>query len=260
MSNDLVTVVINNCNLLTWPKAMVERIEKFGQLAQIVIVDNGSSYEPLLDWYENTPHEVIRLPNLGHTAPWHPKVKDAIKTDFYVVSDPDLDLSSTPTDSLPYLMDCLMRFRHFRKVGLGLSFDDVPPESRYYEHVNSFEARFWRLPLIGGRLRAAPVDTTFAIYHKTIAHEYFIGGARTDQPYAARHHPWSVVNADAEFEYYLSRVNNSSSYKNIVSQPRQSPRGSGAHDRAGTMEVEHRRNEKCYCGSGLRYKHCHGAR
>jgi hypothetical protein len=50
-----VTVIINNCNLLTWPRAMVAEIETFTDLAAILIVDNGSTYPPLLGWSRLRP-------------------------------------------------------------------------------------------------------------------------------------------------------------------------------------------------------------
>lgn len=66
-SNLKVTVVINNRNLLTWPREMVSRIERYENLAGIILVDNDSSYPPLLEWYQTLSHPVIRLDgNLGH--------------------------------------------------------------------------------------------------------------------------------------------------------------------------------------------------
>src|SRR5258706_6262139 len=83
-----VTVIINNCNLLTWPRAMVAAIEGFADLDSILIVDNGSSYPPLLDWYASVAHPVVRLANLGHTAPWTPQGKARVKTRYHVVTPP----------------------------------------------------------------------------------------------------------------------------------------------------------------------------
>jgi hypothetical protein len=211
-----VTVILNNCNLLAWPRAMVRAIEEFDQLAEILIVDNGSTYEPLLAWYEAVGHPVIRLPNVGHTAPWLPEVKERVKTDLYVVTDPDLDLARTPRDCLRHLAECLARYPAAKKIGLGLEIDDVPPASPYFAHVNRLEKSYWSLAPLPGGVRPAPVDTTFAIYHKALLDEYAVRGGRTDRPYTARHLPWSVIEPDAEFRYYLDHANRSSSYKLFV--------------------------------------------
>jgi GT2 family glycosyltransferase len=217
-----VTVIINNCNLLTWPRAMVAAIEGFADLDSILIVDNGSTYPPLLDWYAGVAHPVVRLANLGHTAPWTPEVKARVKTRYYVVTDPDLDLAETPRDCLGHLRACIERYPEAGKIGLGLRIDDVPPQSPYYAHVNQLEKSYWNLPLLEGGVRPAPVDTTFAIYDKRLLDRYWVCGGRTDHPYTARHLPWSVVERDAEFQYYLDHATSSSSYKTIVSS--QAPR------------------------------------
>ncbi|HXF79604.1 MAG TPA: glycosyltransferase [Usitatibacter sp.] len=212
-----VTVVINNRDLLSWPRAMVGAIEKFEGLGEIVIVDNGSTYEPLLDWYASIPHTVVRLPNIGHTAPWSDEARTHIKTRFYVVSDPDMGLEETPRDCLRHLQACLARYQRAYKIGLGLRIDDVPPQSPFYAHVNRLERGYWQLPLFDGGVRPAPVDTTFALYDKKLLHRYVVGGGRTDHPYTARHLPWSVVEPDAEFRYYLEHADPTfSGYKKLT--------------------------------------------
>jgi hypothetical protein len=59
-----VTVIINNCNLLTWPRVMVAAIEGFADLDSILIVDKGSTYPPLLDWYASRRARGHDLPHL----------------------------------------------------------------------------------------------------------------------------------------------------------------------------------------------------
>jgi len=201
-----VTVVINNRDLLAWPRAMVAAIETFEKLAEIVIVDNGSTYAPLLDWYAGVPHKVVRLSNRGHTAPWSDEARAHIGTRFYVVSDPDMGLAETPKDCLVHLQECLARHARAGKIGLGLRIDDVPHESPYFDHVNRLERAYWQLPASGDGVRAAPVDTTFALYDKKLLHRYAVGGGRTGHPYTARHLPWSVVHPDDEFRYYLDHA------------------------------------------------------
>lgn len=218
-----VTVVINNRDLLTWPRAMVGAIESFEGLAEILIVDNGSTYEPLLDWYSGLSHGVVRLANLGHTAPWSDEARARVKTRFYVVTDPDMGLDDTPRDCLPHLQRCLARHQRAGKIGLGLRIDGVPRESPYYDHVNGLERGYWQLPLFKDGVRPAPVDTTFALYDKKLLHRYVVGGGRTDHPYTARHLPWSVVEPDAEFRYYLEHADEAfSSYKKVARAARAS--------------------------------------
>jgi hypothetical protein len=213
-----ITVVINNRNLLTWPKKMVEHISKYSSLAEIIVVDNGSTYEPLLDWYSVSPHKIIRRENIGHYAPWIPEINTQIKTDFYVVTDPDLDISLTPLDTLEHLAMLLIRFKELGKIGLSLDITSVPKESPYYDHVNSHEKRFWDLPVTSGLVRLAPVDTTFAIYNKRLLNSYKITGGRSVAPYFARHMPWEIIEPSAEFQFYINTANQSSSYNSFMAK------------------------------------------
>ena len=213
-----VTVVINNRNLLTWPKEMVSCIEQFDNLHEIVIVDNDSTYEPLLQWYREIKHRVIRLDrNIGHRAPFTPEILSQIGTDHFVVTDPDLGLLNVPKDAL-IVMQSFLDSQPVEKVGLSLEYRTVPKASPYYKHVNTWEKHLHRTPLIANGLRQSPVDTTFAMYSKKKRTDYFIGGARMDWPYIARHYPWEVIVPDAEFKYYLDRANGSSSYTGFVNK------------------------------------------
>jgi hypothetical protein len=145
-----------------------------------------------------------------------PDINKKIKTDFYVVTDPDLDLTDVPANTLRHLQECLVRFPGAGKIGLGLDIDCVPVDSPYYAHVQSHERKFWDLPLIENLVRPAPVDTTFAIYHKQLINRYVICGGRTDHPYVAKHIPWAIIDRGDEFNFYLQSANKSSSYKAFV--------------------------------------------
>lgn len=212
-----VTVIINNRDLLEWPRRMVQHLERLPGVAEIVILDNGSSYRPLMAWYRTIPHRVLFLENLGHTAPWTSGVLDTIGTDLYVVTDPDLDLSALPDDTLAHLAGLLERHPSLGKVGLSLATDGIPAESPYRDHVAKYE----RLPQERASgpegLIAMPVDTTFALHDRRVLREYKICGMRTPAPYVARHEPWHVVKPEGDFAYYLDHVEGrSSSYRDFT--------------------------------------------
>lgn len=192
---------------------MCEAISQLDSLHEILILDNGSTYPPLLAWYAECPYHIIRMPNIGHTAAWQPNVQKEIRTDFYVVTDPDLDLSGLPQDTLNHLRAMLLKHPEQGKIGLSLEIDDYTPDLPFYPINAHVEASYWQAPLLEPGLRRAPVDTTFAIYHKRIMSEYRICGCRTERPYTARHLPWYVRDPDEEFTYYLLHANDSSSFK-----------------------------------------------
>ena len=84
-------VIINNRDLLTWPKAMVEKIKSYKNVGEIIIVDNDSTYPPLLEWYAANPCRIARLNrNVGHAAPWMANITKNINSEYYVVSDGEI--------------------------------------------------------------------------------------------------------------------------------------------------------------------------
>jgi glycosyltransferase involved in cell wall biosynthesis len=212
-----VTVIINNRDLLEWPRAMVADISRMKGLREIIILDNGSTYKPLLSWYRTLPHRVEFLENTGHTAPWICGVLDSIDTDLYVVTDPDLDLSQLPDDTLLVMAELLARNPELGKIGLSLCTDGIPAESPYAEHVAQYARVLPTLARNADGLVPMPVDTTFAIHDRRVLSTYKICGARMPAPYEVRHLPWEVVKPEGDFLYYIDHVEGrSSSYRDFT--------------------------------------------
>lgn len=213
-----IPVIIMNRDLLTWTKAMVEKIKQFDNVGEIIIVDNDSTYEPLIQWYNTNPCKIIYTQkNLGHTSAWSSGVVDSLDCDYYVVTDPDLGLDDIPNDALTYLYDNLIKNK-LDKIGFGLEWKCITRQSQYYNHLMTYEKTRWDESRIkDGIYLDIPIDTTFALYTKK---HYYIGGASTGNPYVAKHFPWYLSqeerNNNEEFMFYINRANNSSSYKNYL--------------------------------------------
>jgi len=111
-------IYINNRNFLTWPKKMSEILLNQGH--DVYIVDNASTYEPLLEWYNQQKDiKIIKLGiNSGHNSPWTHKIIDT--SDYYVVTDPDLDISTVPSNWDEVLISGIKQF-NVEKAGLSLS-------------------------------------------------------------------------------------------------------------------------------------------
>lgn len=210
-----IPVIVNNRNLLTWPKSMIEKIQTYEDVGEIIIVDNNSTYPPLLEWYNKHPCTVIRLDeNAGHTAPWVSRVIERLKSEYYIVTDSDMGLDNTPDNTLLYLKEKL-DYLSLDKVGLGLDWRIVKPEAMYYNWMINHERVRWETSKKTQNVAIdVTIDTTFALYKKQ---EYFIGGGSTMAPYTARHFPWeySMLDyaKDEEFRYYIDHVSNSCSFK-----------------------------------------------
>lgn len=215
-----IPVIINNRNLLTWVRAMVGRIKKYDGVGDIIIVDNASTYEPLLEWYDTSPCDIVFKENLGHYGAWNSGVAASLDCRYYVVTDPDMGLEGTPDDTLLYLRSRLESNIKLGKVGLGLEWEDVPESSVYYRHLQTYEKPRWENSPVtsDGVYTGVQVDTTFAMY--PFGAGYFIGGGSTPKPYTAKHFPWFYTvaerEADAEFMYYLKHASASCSYKRFL--------------------------------------------
>ena len=83
---------------LTPLAALVQWLERTG-CECIYLLDNDSAWPPLLEYYERSPHSVIRLGvNAGHLAPWELGIVERYaRHERYVVTDPDV----VPDDSCP---------------------------------------------------------------------------------------------------------------------------------------------------------------
>ena len=213
-----IPVIINNRNFLTWPKAMVERIKEYDGVGEIIIVDNDSTYPPLLEWYATNPCRIEKLDtNVGMGAPWVSGVVKQLNGAPYVLTDPDLGLEETPDDTLLYLLDKLNTLQ-LDKVGLGLDWQIVEKKSPYYERLNLYEKSRWNnSPVKDDVYTEVQIDTTFALYNVDY---YFIGGGSTTFPYVARHYPWEFSIEEArnseEFMYYMDNATSASSYKTLI--------------------------------------------
>jgi hypothetical protein len=205
-----VKVFINNRDRLTWPRRLAETVAREPR-CEVVIVDNASTYPPLLDWYAQCPFRVVRLAeNLGHEAPWKSGVIDAEAGPLYGVTDPDLDLSAVPGDWLDVLASGLAAYPGVAKVGLSLAISDLPADAPLRAEVLAWERTAWTNRL-DERFWISRVDTTFALHAReriqTGQPRWRDRALRADHPYTARHLPWYLTPGSVPEEevYYLSR-------------------------------------------------------
>lgn len=238
-----IPVIINNFNLLTYPKKMVRILLDWDGVGEIFIVDNNSTYRPLLDWYQliksHKRVNVIRCnSNFGHTAPWAMELPKQLTRQFqcryFVITDPDLDLSGCPADTLTQMIDQYRtlpygsydyqaragdpfagaKISYRMKIGLGIRIDDVPADALFYTEM---ETRYHEQPMHGDLVQLAPVDTTFALYDSVYGVRAGVGGVRMVEPFEVRHLPYyftaETLKQDDEYRNYLATANYSSSTK-----------------------------------------------
>lgn len=190
-----IPIYIISFNRLSYLKSLVSWLEKAG-CANIHIVDNASTYPPLLDYLAQTKHTVHRMEkNYGHTVLFDaPEFKDVVDNQYFVLSDPDiLPVEDCPSDFMRFLYGVLERFPNVTKAGISLKLDDLPDHYALKETVIKWESAFYKKALKGTSpaLYKAPIDTTFALYRpRKEWKKGFAEAIRTGFPYQARHLPW----------------------------------------------------------------------
>jgi len=208
-----IPVIVNVRDRLTPLKALVEWLEHAGH-ERLVLLDNFSTYEPLLEYLRSSPHTVWWTGvNNGARAFWHYGLSspDArrVGTDWFVYTDPDcVPIEDCPLDAVPHLHELLERYPDVPKAGLGLSLADVSLDMRDYHHEKNLlgpNPPHWKGQLEPGVYHSW-IDTTFALYRPGSGHG--LPSIRTTYPYECRHlsPSWYPDLADEESDYYLAHA------------------------------------------------------
>lgn len=202
-----IPIIINNRNRLTFLLQLIKSLEVRGYY-NIYIIDNNSSYTPLLEYYKKCPYHIFRLDsNVGHLALWKTKIYKRFINDFYVYTDPDVvPVEECPDDFLLFFVESLKKHKFAQKVGFSLKIDDLPDSFSKKKEVIKWERRYFETKA-DDQLYLAQVDTTFALYRPWANNgaNYCVQTFRTAYPYSARHMPWYInsSNLPEEEQYYL---------------------------------------------------------
>jgi hypothetical protein len=189
----------------------------------ITIIDNQSTYQPLLDWYKQSDLDVFYntvtpnsnqafkdLISIGHT-----KFCDIIK-DWYVFNDSDI----IPLDTVPdtFIDDLIYYAKKYNrtKVGMSIKIDDIDLSYPLNAWVHSYESTYWTNGIhddSGIELYPHPIDTTFAVHAPNTLPVWSDNTLRVGIPYIVKHAPfyYDPNNLPEDEKHYLSHMNKQSS-------------------------------------------------
>jgi hypothetical protein len=184
-------------------------LESVDNADEVYLIDNASTWEPLLDYYETTPHTVIRRKNEGHRVGWTSGIlRQYAAGRPFIYTDPDvLPVEDCPADALERMAAVLHQTPGLAKCGFSIKIDDLAPwiadrsvawESRYWENWDEHRQAY-----------RAPIDTTFALYAPYMTRRFRYNAYRLPPPYSIRHLPWHMTLADMdtpEERYYVEHA------------------------------------------------------
>lgn len=200
---------------------------------EIVIINQGSSYPPLLAYLSqlstagmeviNVPGEMATSNGAVHTmlekiAPHIDHFMEKSKSEFYVVSDPDIALFGSPHGNILHVIASLLRaFPEKQIIGPTMRVDDVPPHSAFHELIGvdgmGYETAMWPEQLESFKFqkrrfywcKQCNIDTTFGMRRKGYYKRLDGQGARLMPPYGARHLDWylDAERAPEDMLFYL---------------------------------------------------------
>jgi len=206
-----VPVLISNFNRLDSLKRQVDWLLNLDGHISLIIIDNASTYPPLLEFYRSLEFPNVQVVDLGFNSCGKGAVHIAkLLAEFpkFIVTDPDLlPYSTTPVDVIPYLARLLDRYPEYNHIGLSLEINDLPEHCAQRERIRQHEFQYWhpQARVLNDEVTVAPVDTTFAMYRATSNVQAYEPALRTCRPYTLKHVDWylDASNLSEEYRYYL---------------------------------------------------------
>lgn len=197
-------------NRLTTCKNMVEKLFELNGSSNITIIDNASTYEPLLEWYEEVKSDIKIIKHEVNHGPWvffTSNLWNTIDSDFYVYSDADLELNQEmPYNWQEIMLEYYNKNNGDQKIALSVRIDDIPDHYQFKEKVISHQNVCW-YPTEEDDVYRAISDMHFNFDSKNKGHRY--DSIRLAGKFMAKHIPWYIDfnNIDEEEKYFLDHIN-----------------------------------------------------
>jgi hypothetical protein len=233
-----IPIVILNKDRLEPIKMLVKSLKQ-RSYNNIVVIDNRSTYQPLLNWYKEENIDVFYndIPEtLFDTGTFyrlafeirHPKFVNLVNT-HYVYTDSDVvPIDDAPEDFIEHMINVRNKY-NVHKVGLSLKIDDLP-DCNYSKIITKLEGDFWinRLQDSEYELYSAGIDTAFAVYAPHSKPLISFDSIRMGYPHMAKHMPWyyDVDNLPEDEYYYVKNLDpRMASYSRMVKEKIFGPTG-----------------------------------
>lgn len=199
-------IYLTNMNRLSTTKKMVEDLFRLNPNSDITIIDNASTYPPLLNWYREIGKYVKIRKNDVNRGPWsffYSRINLECQNTHYVYSDADLELNpEMPYNWQEIMLECLKKYG--RKASLALKLSDVP-EGDLKEQIKNHQSICW-YPTEEKDVYRAITDMTFSMDEKSKGYRF--ESMRLAGKFECRHIPWylDANNLSEEEKYYIEHL------------------------------------------------------
>lgn len=181
----------------------------------IHIIDNASTYAPLLRYYELLEYQykdnihIIRLnQNYGFQVLQLTGLINNYNQNYFITTDPDVvPIESCPKNIVEKLYN-ISKELNATKVGLGLKIDDLPDYYPNKQEVINHESQYF-IKQVKENIFDAPIDTTFSLNSPNTWGGLQIHNCyRTTGDLMAYHKTWYLDpnNLPEDEKYYLQSI------------------------------------------------------
>ena len=220
MNKNIPIVILNRDRL--YPLIDQVTVLKRKGYNNITIIDNQSTYPPLLEWYKNCNLDIFYnniTENSCHAfrdlvLMKHPKFIE-ITSDWFVFNDSDIiPAKGVPDDFIEHLIAYAIKHNK-TKVGMSIEINDIDLNYPLNAWVHSYESTYWTNAIVDGdvELYPHPIDTTFAVHAPHVIPTWSNDTLRVGYPYVVKHAPfyYDPNNLPEDEKYYLAHMNKQSS-------------------------------------------------
>ncbi len=176
----MIPIFVISFNRLWCLQPCIEALCKLGEEVTLIVIDNGSSYPPLLSYLkalEKKGIEVYYRKPLKSIRNLYGSIIESVnlwfkshEASFYGICDCDIVLENPSPTYLQTFTDLLKEKPTIQAVGCILRIDDIPDYYPLKATVLKRHKRFTTSPLHTKEhvtFVEAPIDTTFAIYRSS---------------------------------------------------------------------------------------------
>lgn len=181
---------------VSWLQDICFHLNRIG--FQVEILNNASTSLSTVGWLNTCPYIVHNFDvNYGNLVLWSSGIYGSICEEFFGLTDPDLDLSNLPDDTIAKFKTGMKQFNS-PKCGSALRINNLPDNFLAKQQVLGWEGGMWNH--LANHFYAAPTDTTFSLYQTTRFPVHMVCGLRVGGPYEVEHRPWYITNETIDDE------------------------------------------------------------